>query len=201
MAPEQHTLDIVVLIYIFAFLEYGIHPARYRSARFFHHCLRDVLAFHPFVINAPHCAPVFPRAGCQTVVTRQRIRIRTDVRRALHVIVTAENICTAARNADIPQRQLDDARSAHHRVADRVLRLPHTPDQCRRAVFRHRFGSLVHFSFRHAAGFFHLFRRPGHDFSLDLLHAVDAIIDVLLVFPAVFENVIQQAIQEWNIST
>eukprot|EP00952_Eustigmatos_sp_NYUAD-ZCMA_P003377 14753-Eustigmatos_ZCMA.PRE.1 len=58
----------------------------------------------------------------------------------------------------------------------------------------------MHLRFGHAAHLFDLVRRPlGHHVGLDRLHAVDAVVDVLLVFPAVLEDVVQQAEQEGNV--
>jgi len=42
--------------------------------------------------------------------------------------------------------------------------------------------------------------RPlGHDLVLDLVHAADTVVDVLLVFPAVLEDVVQHAEQERDV--
>ena len=52
----------------------------------------------------------------------------------------------------------------------------------------------------HATSFLDLVWRPlGQDFFFDLVHAVDTVVDVLFVFPAVLENDVQQAEQEGDI--
>ena len=52
----------------------------------------------------------------------------------------------------------------------------------------------------HATGFFNLIGCPlGQDFFFHLVHAVDAVVDVLFVFPAVLENDVQQAKQESDV--
>ncbi len=113
--------------------------------------------------------------------------------------MATENIGPAARYADIAKRQLQQARGAHDRVADRVLGLAHAPNYRGRPVFRQRFGRLVDFRLRHAASLFHLVRGPLHHLVPDLVHAVHAVIDVLLVFPAVLEDVVHHPVQEGDI--
>jgi hypothetical protein len=61
-------------------------------------------------------------------------------------------------------------------------------------------GDLEHLLFLDAAGLFHLVGRPlGQHLLAHLVHAVDAVVDVLLVFPAVLEDVVQQAEQERDV--
>ena len=143
---------------------------------------------------------MLPRARSDAVVAGQRVGIRADVGRTLHVVVAAEDVRAAARHADVAERQLHDARCANERVAGGVLRLPHAPDECGRAVLRHHFGDLVDRRLRHAGHFLALVRRPlRHDVFLDLVHAVDAVVDVLVVLPVVLEDVVEHAEQERDV--
>ena len=200
MTPENHRAQIRILIDELVPFQHAVDPARHRHAGLFHHCLRRELALDPLVVDAPRGREVLPRAGGKAIVARQRVRIWADVGRTLHVVVTAEDVRTAAGNADIAQRELDDARRAHDGVADRMLRLAHAPDECRRPVLGHHFGDLIHLRLGNAGDLLDLLRRPlGHDFILDLVHAVDPVVDVLLVFPAVLEHVIEHPEQERNV--
>ena len=143
---------------------------------------------------------MLPGPLSQAVIAGQRIGVGTDVSRSLHVIVTAENVGAATGYADIAKRQLQNARGAHDGVACSVLGLAHAPDDGRRTVLGHHLGSHVDPRFGHAAGLFDLVGRPlGKNFFLDLVHAVNAVVDVFGVFPAVFEDVIQHAKEEWNV--
>ena len=111
-----------------------------------------------------------------------------------------ENVGPAAGHANVTERELQDAACADDRVTNRVLGLAHAPHDGRRLVGREHFGQFVQTRFRHATGFFDFVRCPlCHHFGFDLVHPVDAIIDVLGVFPTVLENVMQHAEQERNI--
>jgi hypothetical protein len=129
---------------------------------------------------------VLPRAFGQAVVTGQRIGVRADVGGTLHVVVAAEDVGATTALADVAQRQLQDARGPHHGVADAVLRLAHAPDDGARAVFVAIVRRLQDLLFLDAAGLLDLVGRPlGQHVGAHLVHAVDAVVDVLLVFPAV----------------
>ncbi|MDT4827727.1 hypothetical protein FQZ97_610850 [compost metagenome] len=114
--------------------------------------------------------------------------------------MAAEDVGAAARPADVAQRQLHDTGRAHHGIADRVLGLAHAPYERAGPVFVHQLGHLEHGRFVDAAGVLDFVGRPfGQDVGLDLVHAVDARIDVRLVFPAVLEDVVQQAEQKGDV--
>src|SRR5699024_5311832 len=137
--------------------------------------------------------PVFPGAFGQAVIARQRMRLRADVGGALDVVVAAEDVGAAAGNADVAQRQLQDAVGARIVVANVVLSRAHAPDQGAGAVFGQRLGRLVQLLLGHAGDALDLARRPVGDFLADLVHAVDALLDVLLVFPTVLQHVPEYA--------
>ena len=83
-----------------------------------------------------------------------------------------------------------------------MLGLAHAPNDGGWPVFGHHFCSHENARFRHTAGFFNLVGCPlGHDVFFDFLHTVNAVVDVLGVFPAVFEDVIQHAENERNVGT
>jgi hypothetical protein len=151
-------------------------------------------------VDTPGLGEVLPRAFDHAVVAGQRIGVGADVGGALHVVVAAEDVGAAAALADVAQRQLQDARGAHHGVADGVLGLAHAPDDGAGAVLVQQVAtfstcaSLTPQASSTLSGV-HLARTS----SLDLVHAVDAVIDVLLVFPAVLEDVVQQAEQEGDV--
>ena len=143
---------------------------------------------------------MLPRAFCQTVVARQRIRIGAHIGSALHVVVAAENVGATTRLAHVAQSQLQDARGANNGVANGMLRLAHAPHNGAGVVVVQHFGDFENLLFLHAASFFHLVRCPlGHDVGFDSVHAIHTVVDVLLVFPSIFEDVIQDAEQERNV--
>ena len=114
--------------------------------------------------------------------------------------MTTENIGATAGHANVAQCKLQDAACAHNCVANGVLGLAHAPYDGRRLGRGKHFRQLVHARLRHAAGLFHLVWRPfGQHFGLDLVHAIDAIVDVLGVFPTVLENVVQHAEQKGDV--
>ena len=200
MAPEEQTAQVAVLIDEFVLFQHTIDPARHGHAGLTHHAGR-VLRLDPVEFHAPGLGEVFPGALRQTIVARQRIRVGADVGRALHIVVTTENVGTTAALAHIAQGELQQARCPHHRVAGRVLGLSHAPDDRAGTILGHGLGHPVGRRFIDPTGFEHGLRRPlGHDFSLDLVHAPDPVFDVLLVFPAVLEDVVHHPKQERNVS-
>ena len=200
MAPEKHGAQVGVLVDEFVFLHHAVNPARHGDAGLAHHGGRCVAALDPVKVNAPALGKMLPRAFGQAVVAGQRVRVGAHVGGALHIVVTPENIGAAARLAHVAQRQLQNARGPHDGIANRVLGLAHAPHDGRGPVHGHHLGRLEDLRLGYAAGFFHLVGRPlGQHFFLDLVHAVDTVVDVLLVFPAVLEDVVQHAKQEWNV--
>ena len=193
MAPIDERAEVRSLVDLVVLLQYAVDPPRHRHAGFLHHPF-GVLLLDPFVVDAPHGGVVLPRSCGEAVIARKRIGIRSDVGCALDVVVAAENVGATAGHPDVAERQLQDARCAHHRVADRVLRLPHAPDDRRGPVFGHQRRDLQDACFRHTADLLDLVGRPlRHHFFADLVHAVDAVVDVLLVLPAVLEDVVEHA--------
>ena len=197
MAPVENAAQVRVLIDQLIFFQHAVNPARHGNAGLAHHGWRGELAFDPFVIDTPDLGKMLPGAFDNAVITGQRIGVGADVGRALHVVVAAENIGAAAGLADIAKRELQNARGPHHRVADGVLGLAHAPDQRTGPVLAHHRGHAQHLFFLDAAGLLDLVRRPfGEHLFLDLLHAIDPVVEVLLVFPAVLEDVIKHTKQE-----
>src|SRR5262249_34113796 len=84
-------------------------------------------------------------------------------------------------------------------VAVRVLGLAHRPHDGARPVLGHLLRHVAHFRFLHAGHLLDFFRRPLRDFLAHLVHAIYAVVDVLLVFPAVLEDVVQHAPQEGDV--
>ena len=200
MAPEEHPPQVGLLVDQLVFLEHTINPARHRHARLTHHGRACKLFFDPLEINTPGLGEVLPRALNNAVVTGQRVRVGADVGGALHVVVAAEDVGATARLAHIAQRELQDAGGAHHGVAGGVLSLAHAPHNGARPALVQHGGDLDHLRLGHAAGFFHFVGRPfAHDVFTHLVHAVDAVVDVLLVLPAILEDVVQQAEQEGDV--
>src|SRR5690606_15407490 len=188
-APVEDATDVRPLIDVLVLLEHTVAPARDGNSGLVHHP-RNVALRQPIQIDVPHFRPMLERTGRYAVIAGQRIRVRADVCRTLHVVVAAEDVGAAARDTDVAECQLYDAGGTHHGVADGVLRLAHAPYQRRGPVLRHRFGRFIQRRLGHAAHTLHFRRRPGlQHFFAHLVHAVDARVDVFLVFPAVIEDV------------
>ncbi len=144
---------------------------------------------------------MLPGAFRQAVIAWQGIWVRADVGGTLHVAVAAEDIGTTTGHTDVAQRELQDAGRTHHGVANRVLGLAHAPDDGAGAVHGHGLGGLEHFGLGHAGYLSHTCWGPLlHDFLANGIHAVDTVVDVLLVLPAILEDVMQDAEQEGHIS-
>ena len=200
MAPIEHAAQVAVLVDQLVLLQHAVNPARHGDAVLGHHRGRGVLLFDPLEVHTPHVGEVLPRTFGQAVVAGQRVGVGAHIRRALHVVVTAEDVGAATALAHVAQGQLQDAGGTHHGVADGVLRLAHAPHDGARAAVGQHLGDLEHLFFLDAAGLFHLVGCPlGHDLVAHLFHAVDTVVDVLLVFPAVLEDVIDQAEQEGDV--
>ena len=99
----------------------------------------------------------------------------------------------------LPVASSSDAERAHVGGADRVLGRAHAPDQRRGLLGREHLGDALKLRARHAGDALDLFRRPLLDFLADVVHAVDALLDELLVFPAVLEDVPQHPVDHRNV--
>ena len=130
-----------------------------------------------------------PGAFDQPVVERQRHDIEAEVGRALHVGVAAEDVGAGARRADVAGGEQRDAERAHVGGADRVLGCAHAPDQRRGLLGREHLGDALELRARNAGDALDLFRRVFLDLLADVVHAVHALLDKLLVLPAVLEDV------------
>ena len=116
--------------------------------------------------------------------------------------MAAEDVCTTAGHADVAQGELQQAGGADHGMANGVLGLTHAPDDGAGPVHGHGFGGLKHFGLWHARDLCDASWGPLlHDLFANSIHAVDTVVDVLLVFPTVLENVVQHAEQEGDIGT
>ena len=80
-----------------------------------------------------------------------------------------------------------------------MLGLAHRPHDGAGLVLRHLLGDVAHLGFLHAGDLLDFLRRPLRDLLLDLVHAVDAGLDVVLVLPAVLEDVMEHAPQERHV--
>jgi len=96
-----------------------------------------------------------PKSPARCRSSRAASPVRTDVSRALDVVVATEDVGATAGDTDVAEHELQQARSAHDGVADRVLGLPHAPDDRAGTVLGHRLGGQQHLVFGHAAGFGH----------------------------------------------
>ena len=195
----------VALIDVVGIGERRVEPAGPRDARQFHVLLavagRTARLGRHFVearlqivvFDFPDPRPVLPGAFDQAVIERQRHDIETDIGGALHVAVAAEDVGAAAEGADIAGRQQQVAIGADVGGADGVLGAAHAPDEGRRPLLGEGLGDLLQLLAGNPGDALDFFRRPLGDFGADLVHAVDALRDELLVFPAVGEDVVQHA--------
>src|SRR5262245_60613567 len=207
VAHDHHRLEVVLLGYLFLRQQRGIEPARRRDARRIHHL--DGLAvgagdgveaaFHPGIVNLPDAAPVLPGALRQAVVQRQRHDIEAEIGGALHVGVAAEDVGAGAELADVAGGEQGNAKGSHVGRADRVLGRTHAPDQRGGFFGGEHLGDAFELCTRHPGHALDLLRRPLFDLLADIVHAVDALLDEVLVLPAVLENVPEHAVDDGNI--
>ena len=202
---DDHALHDIALVDVIRVGQRRIEPAGPRDARQFHVLLAGAgrtarlrrhfveARLQIIVFDLPDARPVLPGAFDQTVIERQRHDIEADIGRALHVAVAAEDVGAAAEGADIAGRQQQVAIGADVGGADGVLGAAHAPDEGRRLLLGEGLGDLLQLLAGNAGDALDLFRRPLRDFGADLVHAVDALLDEFLVFPAIVEDVVQHA--------
>src|SRR5262245_25549733 len=141
-----------------------------------------------------------PGSFDQAVVERQSDDIEPDVGRALYVVVAAEDVRPHAGTTDIAGGQQRNAARTNVGGTHRMLGLSHRPDQGRRFFLGELLGDALELFTRHAADALDLLRRPLLDLLAHVVHAVDTLLDELLVLPTVLEDVPQHAPQNGNVS-
>ena len=141
-----------------------------------------------------------PGAFDQAVVERQRHDIEAEVGRALHVGVAAEDVGAGAELADIAGREQQRCRTrARWRCRRCAGSAPMHQIRRRGLLGREHLGDALELRARHAGDALDLLRRPLLDFLADVVHAVDALLDEFLVFPAVLEDVPEHAVDHRNV--
>ena len=205
VAHDEHALHDIALIDIVRIGQRRIEPAGPRDARQFHVLLAGArrtarlrrhfveARLQIIVLDLPDARPVLPGAFDQAVIERQRRDIEADIGRALHVAVAAEDVGAAAECADIAGRQQQVAIRPDVGGADGVLGAAHAPDEGRGLLLGEGLGDLFHLFAGNPGDALDFLRRPLRDFGADLVHAVDALLDEFLVFPAIVEDVVQHA--------
>ena len=203
VAPEHHRPHVVTLADVVPVLVHAVDPARHGDALVVHG--QDFLAavahdrggieaaLEPLEVRVPDTRPVRPGARLQPVVARKGVREDAEVRRALHVVVAPEDVRATAGLADVAERELQHAVRAGVVVADGVLRPAHAPHDGAGPVLGHHPRRRLHRPGRDSGDPQGLLRRPLPHFLADLVHPVDALADVLLVLPAVLEDVPEHA--------
>ena len=153
----------------------------------------------PIVVGLPHAGPMPPGALGEAVVERQRRDIEAEIGRALHVAVPAEDVGAVAKAADIAGGQQQDAAGADIGGADRELRLAHRPDQGRRLLRGEDLSHAPDLPLGQAGDALDLLRIPFLHLVADILHPVDALIEELLVLPAIAEDVPEHSVDGGNV--
>ena len=153
----------------------------------------------PIVIDVPDAAPMPPGALDQAVVERQAGDIQPHIGGALYIGVPAEDVGARAVKADVAGGQQGNAGSTHIGGADGLLRLAHAPDQGRRFHLGEHLGDAFQLLARNAGDAFDLFGVPFGDFLAHVVHAVDALLDEVLVLPAVLKDVPEHAPEHRNV--
>ncbi len=189
MSHDEHRVDRVGLADLIFRQQRGIEPARAGDARGLHQRLVGEAGADPVVLHLPDPAPVPPGLLGKAVVERQRRHVEPEVGRALDVGVAAENIGAAAGVADIAGGEQQDAAGPDIGRAGRELGLSHRPDQRRRFLFGEDLGDVPDLRLREAGDALDLGGRPLRHLGADLVHAVDALAEEFLVFPAILEDV------------
>ena len=80
-----------------------------------------------------------------------------------------------------------------------MLGRAHAPDQRRGLLGREHLGDALELRAGHAGNSFNLLRRVLFDFLADVVHAVDALFDELLVFPAILEDMPQHPVDHRDV--
>src|SRR3546814_10462443 len=181
MPPEDHGAEVVGLFDVLLGLQHQVEPAGHRHAGCFHQLLAAEAALQVLVVDVPHACPVLPGAGGQSVVGRQGVVQRADVGGALHVVVAAEDVGTAARHADHAHREPENAVGPGVAAAGVVLGGAHAPADGERAVVGQRPCDALHLGTRHAGHPLGLLGVPLGDLRPNLVHTVNTLADVLLV--------------------
>src|SRR5262245_38945422 len=136
---------------------------------------------------------MLPGAFGEPVVERQRHDIEAEIGGALNVTVAAEDVGAVAEAADIAGSEEDRAEGAHVGGTDGMLGGAHAPDQGRRSLLGEDLGDALELRLRNAGHALDLVGRPLFDLLADVVHAVDALLDELLVLPAILEDVPEHA--------
>ena len=199
MAHDEHRLEVIGLGHLLLGQQRRIEPPRRRNAGRLHHLLVDEAREHPVVIDLPYAGPMLPGAFDKAVVQRQRHDIEAEVGGALYVGMAAEDIGAGAGLADVAGGEQQDAAGADVGGPHRVLGLAHRPDQARGLVLGEHLGHALELRAGYAADALDLLRGPLLDFLADVIHPVDALLDELLVLPAVLEDVPEQAPKHRNV--
>src|SRR5690606_35668125 len=121
--------------------------------------------------------------------------------RALDIVMAAEDVRAAARDAHVAQRHLNECRGSRLVVADMGLRQTHAPDEGARTVLRHDPRDAPDLVARDASHTLRLGRRPALDLLAHRVHSEDPLADELLVLPAVLEDMPEHALHERDIGT
>ena len=199
MTPEHHGPEIIRLVYLALVLKDAIDPARHRNAFRLHQLLRGEAAEDIVIIDIPNPGPMLPRAGLQTIIARQRMRQDAHIRRALHIVMAAEDVGAATRPADIAESQLQNAVGAGIVVAGGMLRAAHAPDNCAWLIGGKRSGNAAKLRTRNAGHQLGFLRGPLLHFLADVFETPDTLTDIFLVLPAILENMVENAPDDGDI--
>ena len=199
MTPEDHALDRVGLLHIIG-IKHAVEPARHGDAFSLHQLLVGKAAEHVVIVHVPDPRPVLPGTGGDAVIAWQSVRQHTEVGSALNVVVAAEDIGATAGRAHIAERQLQDAVGPGIVITVGVLGAAHAPDHSAGPVHGERTGDPLQLRARSAGHTLDLLRRPARNLVAHHVHAVDALADKILVFPAVLEDVPENAPDQRHVS-
>src|SRR6516165_7479243 len=107
--------------------------------------------------------------------------------------MAAEDVGPLAGPTDVAGGQQENAARAHVGSADRVLRLAHSPNEARRLLLCEHLRHALELLAGHARDALNFFRGPLLDFLTNVVHAVDALFDELLILPAILEDMPEHA--------
>src|SRR5262245_3797621 len=136
---------------------------------------------------------MLPRALGEAVIERKGYDIEPEIRRALNIGVATEDIGPAPWPADIAGGKEENAARAYVGGTNRVLRLPHGPNEAGRSLLCEHLGHALELLAWHARHALNFFGRPLLDFLANIVHAIDALFDELLIFPTTLEDVPEHA--------
>ena len=142
---------------------------------------------------------------CTGILVRYRLISRVDIGQpseiagTLNVVLPAQRIYTASRNAHIAQEHLKVGQIHHIAHADNMLRDAHSPHYGHRLARCQNPGRFIKLFLRHSGSFCNLTRRILLQKSFEFFKAFGPPGDKLLILPTLLQDDMHQAVYQQNV--